>query len=578
MKSKKGFFLVFSLVLLALPSVVWAAVFDVTNMTEFQSALNTAESNTEDDTINVESGTYNVTTTLTYEPSGNENYSLSINGAGAVSTILDGGDTNQIIMIDTSNLSDDSNAHIIIRGITLRKGKSGGNGGGLYVETKHAFITVEDSEFEGNSANDRGGGAYVDSFYGTLTLTNNIFSGNTVGFLGGGAHACTGYGMVTLTNNTFSGNSAYEAGGAYAASTGGTGGGPVTLTNNSFSGNAATNYAGGAFALSFFEPVTLTNNTFSGNNAESYGGGVYVVASPWGDIALINNIFSDNVSSRGGGIYAYNSKVTLTNNTISGNSGTYGGGLEINIFYDNVMIDIYNNIIWANTATDNGNDIYIDGDYDDDGAGTTVNLHNNDYSDLYISDGDNLSQSNNIDADPLLTSGFHLRALSPCIDTGTNDAPELPATDFEGDPRIIDGDNDGTVIVDMGADEYLVGHPVPDVKANGSDGPVTITQLDNLCVTVTLDPGIYSGVQADWWVLANTPFGWYYYNLNGWRPGISVTYQGSLFDLDFKEVLNTSGLPIGTYNFYFGVDGNVNGVIDDPLCYDSVGVNITPKK
>jgi hypothetical protein len=118
--------------------------------------------------------------------------------------------------------------------------------------------------------------------------------------------------------------------------------------------------------------------------------------------------------------------------------------------------------------------------------------------------------------------------------------------------------------------------PIPDIKANGSDGPVTITQLDNLSVTVALDPGIYSGVQADWWVLANAPFGWYYYDLSGWRLGISVTYQGSLFDLDFYEVLNTSGLPIGTYNFYFGVDGNVNGVIDDPLYYDTVEVNIMP--
>jgi hypothetical protein len=117
---------------------------------------------------------------------------------------------------------------------------------------------------------------------------------------------------------------------------------------------------------------------------------------------------------------------------------------------------------------------------------------------------------------------------------------------------------------------------VIDIKANGSDGPVTITQLDNLSVAVALDPGIYSGVQADWWVLANTPFGWYYYKSSGWGPGISVTYQGSLFDLASKEVLNTSGLPIGTYNFYFGVDGNVNGLIDGPLYYDSVEVNITP--
>jgi len=65
----------------------------------------------------------------------------------------------------------------------------------------------------------------------------------------------------------------------------------------------------------------------------------------------------------------------------------------------------------------------------------------------------------NIDLDPLFvnvtTGDFHLQQGSPCIDAGTNGAPELPDTDFEGDPRVVDGDNDGTATVDMGADEYI---------------------------------------------------------------------------------------------------------------------------
>ena len=49
---------------------------------------------------------------------------------------------------------------------------------------------------------------------------------------------------------------------------------------------------------------------------------------------------------------------------------------------------------------------------------------------------------------------FHLQAQSPCIDKGTNYAPELPDKDKDGKPRVIDGNGDGEAIVDMGAYEF----------------------------------------------------------------------------------------------------------------------------
>ncbi len=121
--------------------------------------------------------------------------------------------------------------------------------------------------------------------------------------------------------------------------------------------------------------------------------------------------------------------------------------------------------------------------------------------------------------------------------------------------------------------------PSPDIKANGSDGPVTITTADTLTVTAEFSAGSSEGENADWWVLADTPFGWYYYDVIGnvWISGMVVTYQGPLFDLSPYEVLNTSGLPTGTYTCYFGVDLNINGSIDmDQMYYDSVEVTITP--
>ena len=69
----------------------------------------------------------------------------------------------------------------------------------------------------------------------------------------------------------------------------------------------------------------------------------------------------------------------------------------------------------------------------------------------------------NIDAYPWFvdpTNGdFHLRTCSRCIDAGNNEAGDLPPYDFEGDDRIVDGDDDGTPTVDMGVDEVVDGLP-----------------------------------------------------------------------------------------------------------------------
>jgi hypothetical protein len=124
------------------------------------------------------------------------------------------------------------------------------------------------------------------------------------------------------------------------------------------------------------------------------------------------------------------------------------------------------------------------------------------------------------------------------------------------------------------SDEFIA--PLPDIKANGSDGPISISRLDSLTVTISLDPGIYKGFHNDWWVVANTPFGWYHYDLRGWKYGFAVTYQGALADLQNFEVLNESGLSEGRYDFYFGVDDHMNGIWDGTQYYDSVEVNVTP--
>ena len=132
--------------------------------------------------------------------------------------------------------------------------------------------------------------------------------------------------------------------------------------------------------------------------------------------------------------------------------------------------------------------------------------------------------------------------------------------------------------VDGGDCDSLEPSPITDIKANNSDGPLTITQSDPLSITVELDAAGHTD-NADWWVLADTPMGWYRYDVWGdtWVSGMNVTYQGPVVDLSTFEVLNYTGLPLGPYTFYFGVDPVMNGSIDmGQILYDSVNVTITP--
>ena len=121
---------------------------------------------------------------------------------------------------------------------------------------------------------------------------------------------------------------------------------------------------------------------------------------------------------------------------------------------------------------------------------------------------------------------------------------------------------------------------VPDIKANGSDGPITITHHDTLSVTISLSPGTYDGQDADWWILMETPSGWYYYDLatERWHRGKGVSYQGSLYEIDSEELRVRRSKRKGEYTYYFKIDTNMNGEMDEDLLYkDSVEVEVTKR-
>ncbi len=118
-------------------------------------------------------------------------------------------------------------------------------------------------------------------------------------------------------------------------------------------------------------------------------------------------------------------------------------------------------------------------------------------------------------------------------------------------------------------------NPLPDIRANGSDGPVVLQLGENLSVTVSLNPR-GNGDNADWWVVAVSPFGLYWFTLDlGWvRSDTPIrVYGGPLFNLSSYPILSISTLPVGEYTFSFAVDDNMDGTKDDTY-KDSVLVTI----
>jgi parallel beta-helix repeat protein len=186
---------------------------------------------------------------------------------------------------------------------------------------------------------------------------------------------------------------------------------------------------------------TIMNNVLRRNHSD----GVTI----YGDANIVQNLISDN---QGNGISWLGPGgargVWVVNNTVIGNQAA-----AIAADSNEAGSEIINNILVGNVALSVS------------GAAPMVQ-----FNDIYSRVGTPYSGitnltgiDGNISADPFPAcepgDDFHLLPASPCIDAGTNGAPALPATDFDGRPRILSGSTNGPAVVDIGAFEFDAASP-----------------------------------------------------------------------------------------------------------------------
>ena len=322
-------------------------------------------------------------------------------------------------------LKDVQEACATLNGFTIINGNAE-NGGGIYCDNSN--LTVINCAIIGNSARYNGGGIYGRN--SRLTISDCTVTANSS--MSGGGICCGGswdghWGLFTITNCTVTANNSRSGGGIYC-------------------GGEGTRYGpGGIFRI--------TNCTISGNSADgqssSYGGGIYCEDD--NIFKLVDCIIAGNTASNGGAIYFKYSNPIISNCTFAENSASNGNALACDSRSQNYPSNLqFNNCIFWN----GGNEIWNNDD-------STITISYSNVQGAWEGVG-------NIDADPCFVEAgywdvdgvwaegdYRLLSDSPCIDAGDpNYVTEPNETDSDGNPRIIDGDEDNIAVIDMGAYEF----------------------------------------------------------------------------------------------------------------------------
>ncbi|MGB8634686.1 MAG: choice-of-anchor Q domain-containing protein [Rhodanobacteraceae bacterium] len=277
------------LLLAALPSAR-AATYCATTSAELQAALNSADSNQQDDVILIQTGTYNAPTGgfVFDSVAGSDDFDISLSGGwtpffgnpcgqqvspDAIATKLNGNGTSRVMNIYP-------NVH-----------------SGVHIE----LITFLGGNTVSAPPPQAGAGLHINSYTGYLgeiTIERNIFMSNTAGNFGGGLAGADGS-AVTIRNNLFLANQAMCRNGAASLTYNGSGTAYFvnnTVAFNSVGDNCNGTTAAGGLRVGGLSPAFMVNNIFWGNE------NIDLVLDT--DVRLVGNDFQflDGTPAAGSGV------------------------------------------------------------------------------------------------------------------------------------------------------------------------------------------------------------------------------------------------------------------------------------
>lgn len=569
------------------------AEFCVETSTELEQALQAASFNGEDDKLKLVGGRYvgefNYTSLRPQSIAilGGYSRGCESRSVSPEETVLGSGSDGLILAM---NLVGDGGTGVTLDGLTFQNNQTS-KSATLQIEgigRIAAPILVSNVHFkQASSANTsisiRHGAAevYIDRNHITngesgikiSALSATLSDNEVIGVSGSGASVTAS--AATLSGNVFRDNAGH---GVYLNVE------TATLSDNQFIRNGNT----GLFAVA--PAISLFNNSFVENNG-FYGGGAYLSAER---VSVANNGFSANSAFLGGGLYVDSNAVAMANNSFLSNAAShYGGGayfdmLPVEADHGKVIAAIHNNLFWDNSGLFAA-DFAVSAAKAGSGEPPLLQLFNNNFDQeptfgFSVEGATVITRGNFNHIDPgfrdLEKQDLHLKADSPMVDAGSPDLPPESNTDIDGEPR-----KQGRAL-DIGADEVSLIDldmldPLPEIYANRARSALVITAGTRVSVEVALNAGKQVGVDADWWAALDGPGGWhsYKYPSGEWvlsgksTADLSVAYQGPLGHLSPLAILDTTDLEPGQYTMYFGVDLDMNGVLDLPdVYYDAVEI------